>query len=170
MKAITVLTIAEVCYAANQAFRKAIGEPPLPNWDEVSPDIRNSYLHGVRFHIQTLVKGKSASGEAAHKAWMESKIADGWTYAEEYDPEKKTHPNLQSHDALSREQHVKDHLFAGIVESLWVNARNSQGDTMEPVSEAPSPEVATVTEDESSSGADETEEHSSGKRGRRRSA
>lgn len=37
---------------------------------------------------------RSTSDEERHQAWMQMHVEAGWVYGEQFDPAKKTHPNL----------------------------------------------------------------------------
>ena len=54
-----------------------------------------------------------------HQAWVEDKLAHGWRFGSDKDPERKTHPCLVSFDQLPRYQQDKNRLFIAIVRALW---------------------------------------------------
>lgn len=56
--------------------------------------------------------------EASHISWSQQKLAEGWTYGPEKDPEAKTHPCLRPFDELPPEQQAKDFIFRGVVHAL----------------------------------------------------
>lgn len=43
-----------------------------------------------------------------HEVWAETRIAQGWTYGEERDDEKKTHPCLIAYEDLPEEEKEYD--------------------------------------------------------------
>lgn len=73
-------------------------------------------MNGVRFHIQNLDAGPSAS----HDNWMAEKVVAGWVYGEVKDPDASppTHPCLVPFGDLPPEQQFKDVLFRTIVHAL----------------------------------------------------
>ena len=52
----------------------------------------------------------------SHERWREARLAQGWVYGEEYDAEKKTHPNLGTgYDSLPEGEQIKDFTFFAAV-------------------------------------------------------
>ncbi len=47
-----------------------------------------------------------------HENWAKNKMDDGWTYGEELDEEKRTHPCLTEYDNLSEEDKDYDRVTA----------------------------------------------------------
>lgn len=45
-----------------------------------------------------------AMAKNTHEVWAAGKLAEGWTYGERLDAEKKTHPSLIEYEALSESQ------------------------------------------------------------------
>jgi hypothetical protein len=71
---------------------------------------------GVAFHKANPDAGDSAS----HDSWMAQKIADGWVYGPEKDPDATppTHHCIVPFDELPKVQQAKDALFRSIVHAL----------------------------------------------------
>lgn len=109
-----VPTIARVCHEANRAYCQALGDDTQPPWRDAPTWQRDSAVKGVMLHMEPADYGP----EASHEAWMKHKIADGWTYGPEKDPEAKTHPCLVPFDQLPREQQAKDFIFRAIVHAM----------------------------------------------------
>ncbi len=55
---------------------------------------------------------------ASHDSWMAQKVAEGWVYGPEKNPELKQHHCIVPFDALPVEQQAKDFIFRGIVHAL----------------------------------------------------
>lgn len=78
---------------------------------------RESAVKGVEFRIANA----SAGYQAQHESWRSQRIADGWVYSEVKDVELKTHPCLVDWQDLPRYQQLKDRLFCGIVDALYID-------------------------------------------------
>lgn len=114
MPAFTILDIALVCHEANRAYCQCLGDESQKPWF-VAPDWqRDSAVAGVRFHLANPDAGAAAS----HNEWLRVKQADGWTYGEVKDPDRKTHPCMVPFEQLPPDLQAKDALFAGIVHAL----------------------------------------------------
>ena len=108
--------IAEVAHETNRAYCQTMGDDSWLPWDDVSQWEKDSYVKGVKFQIENPDAGQSAQ----HEAWLKDKEADGWTYSEVKDPEKKEHPCCMPYEDLPAEQKVKDALFVGVVRALKI--------------------------------------------------
>ena len=108
--------IARVTHEANRAWCIANGDTSQPNWEEAPDWQRDSALTGVAFHRDNPDAGDSAS----HDSWMAQKIADGWVYGPEKNPDAtpRTHPCIVPFEELPRVQQAKDALFRSIVHAL----------------------------------------------------
>jgi hypothetical protein len=106
--------IARVCHEVNRTYCECMGDNSQPEWRSAGPDIKASAISGVDFHMRNPFAGP----EASHENWMADKIAAGWKYGEEKDPEAKTHPCIVPFDELPKEQQAKDWLFRGVVHAL----------------------------------------------------
>ncbi len=106
--------IARICHEANRVYCETLGDFSQKFW-ETAPDWqRDSAINGVKFHQHH----PDTDDAASHVNWMDEKIEDGWTYGEEKDPEKKTHPCMVSFEDLPKEQQLKDRLFRLICKAL----------------------------------------------------
>lgn len=102
--------IARLAHEVNRAYCVAIGDDTQPRWENAPDWQKASALTGVDMHL-----AGDHDAKASHEAWMEQKIADGWVWGPEKDPERKEHPCLLPYAGLDFEQQVKDHLFRGVV-------------------------------------------------------
>lgn len=98
---------AKVCHEVNRAYCEAIGDMSQAPWD-LAPDWQKESARGG---VRLLLSNPNTKPEDSHKSWMETKIADGWTYGPEKDSEKKTHPCLVPYEELPAAQKAKDHIF-----------------------------------------------------------
>lgn len=106
-----VLTIAMLCHSVNAAFCLSQGDDSQPTWDD-APDWQiQSAVLGVEKHLEN----PSMTPEQTHQSWLDEKIAQGWVYGEEKDPENKTHPCIVPYDELDPAQRAKDYLFKAVV-------------------------------------------------------
>jgi RyR domain len=110
-----ITAIAKVCHQANKAWCESNGDHSQKDWDEAAEWQRQSAINGVVFAMNNA----DAEPSAQHDAWMEEKVAEGWTRGDVKDAGKKTHPQLVPYDDLPAEQQKKDKLFRAIVRALW---------------------------------------------------
>ncbi|KAB6717730.1 RyR domain-containing protein [Roseobacter sp. TSBP12] len=108
--------IARVTHEANRAWCLAHGDRSQPTWDDAPGWQKDSARAGVQFHLDNPDVGDSAS----HDNWMVQKIADGWVYGDEKDPQASppTHPCLVPFEELPEAQQIKDALFRSIVHAI----------------------------------------------------
>lgn len=106
--------IAKVCHEVNRAYCQALGDNSQPAWEDAPEWQKESAVHGVRLHTLN----PDAGPEASHESWMAQKMADGWEYGPEKDPEAKRHPCIVPFDALPVDQQAKDYIFRGVVHAL----------------------------------------------------
>lgn len=104
---------ARVAHEANRAWCAANGDMTQPTWEDAPDWQQESARRGVQFHIDNPDAGDSAS----HDSWMAQKIADGWVYGEEKNPDATppTHHCIVPFEQLPKVQQVKDALFRSIV-------------------------------------------------------
>lgn len=106
--------IASVCHGVNRAYCLALGDGSQPEWKDAPEWQKDSARKGVQFHLDN----PDATPENSHEEWLKVKLADGWTYGEVKDVEKKTHPCFRPYRELPRDQRVKDYLFRAVVHAL----------------------------------------------------
>lgn len=109
-----VLVIARVAHMINLAYCMSIGDDSQPSWEDAPDWQKKSAIAGVKMHLAN----PDATPEQSHESWLAQKLADGWTYGEVKDAEKKQHPCCLPYDELSIEQKSKDYLFRGVVHAL----------------------------------------------------
>lgn len=107
--------IARVAHEVNRAYCQALGDDSQQTWNDAPQWQRDSAMLGVKLHTED-----NASPAASHESWMAQKVADGWVYGPEKDPERKQHPCIVPFDQLPREQQAKDFIFRGVVHALRV--------------------------------------------------
>lgn len=112
--------IAQVCHNINRAYCISIGDNSQPTWEEAPEWQKSSAINGVRFHMEN-----DTTPEMSHESWLKQKLAEGWVYGKEKNPELKTHPCIMRYDELPKYQRTKDHLFKATVDSFkdvyWAN-------------------------------------------------
>jgi hypothetical protein len=111
MPQLHVIDVARLCHEVNRAYCRAIGDFSQVPWGQAEEWQRQSAIAGA----QKAVDDPDATPEQMHESWMAQKIADGWKYGDEKDPEAKTHPCLIPYHDLPLQQRTKDHLFLGVV-------------------------------------------------------
>ena len=112
---LTTEEVARIVNDANRAYCIAIGDPVPELWDNLDEETKQSAMDGISFAL------KGASPEESHNNWMKFKTEHGWTYGEEKDLEKKTHPCLVPYDELPYAQKVKDKLFLSIIDTFSID-------------------------------------------------
>ena len=110
----TITRIAQVAHEINRAYCQSIGDDSQPEWDHAPEWQRNSALAGVDMHLAN----PDATPEESHAAWLETKLAEGWTYGPEKDVQARQHPCCVPYEALPPEQKSKDYLFRAVVHAL----------------------------------------------------
>ena len=109
-------TFIEACARAalevNRVYCLAIGEAPTPTWLNAQQWQRDAVMNGVRGALN------GDGPEQSHESWMAEKVAAGWVYGPEKDPEKKTHPCMVPYADLPEAQKMKDHLYLSTVRAM----------------------------------------------------
>lgn len=108
--------IAQVAYAANAAWCRAIADPVPDEWAVATDTVRNGYLEGV----QTLRASPTLTPTELHERWCATRRAAGWVYGIRKDPgaAPPTHPCLIEWSKLPRAQRFKDRIFSAVVRAL----------------------------------------------------
>ena len=107
-------SIARVAHEVNAAYCAALGDKTQPPWEEAPEWQKESAIKGVEMHLANPNLGVDAS----HQAWLDHKRAEGWTYGQIKDVEKKEHPCFVPYADLPQEQKVKDFIFRGVVHAI----------------------------------------------------
>ena len=106
--------IARVAHEINRAYCQALGDTSQPRWEDAPEWQRSSAMNGVNLHISN----PEAGPQASHVSWFEEKLAGGWKYGPEKNPDKKEHPCMVPFDELPKEQQAKDYIFRAVVHAL----------------------------------------------------
>lgn len=116
--------VARICHEANRAYCIELGDDSQVPWDDAPDWQRDSARDGVLFHVANPVVAPADS----HGRWLRLKVAQGWKWGPEKDPEKKLHPCIVPWRELPWDQRMKDVLFTGIVRLfVEVRARGQSG-------------------------------------------
>lgn len=106
--------IAQVAHEINRAYCASLGDTSQPAWADAPEWQQASALAGVDMHLAN----PDATPEQSHESWLAQKVADGWTYGEVKDADKKQHPCCVLYAELPPEQKAKDYLFRAVVHNL----------------------------------------------------
>jgi hypothetical protein len=107
------IEIARIAHEVNRAYCEAMGDNSQQTWESAPQWQKDSALLGVELHTSG-----DHGPEASHESWMAQKVADGWRYGPEKNPEIKEHPCMVPFSDLPKEQQAKDFLFRGVVHAL----------------------------------------------------
>jgi hypothetical protein len=111
----SIRAAAQHCHEMNRTWCALRGDTSQVGWDDAPEWQRESAIEGVKFHLANPHAGPSGS----HENWMRHKLADGWVYGPQKDPEKKTHPCLVPYAELSADQRAKDAFFVATLHALF---------------------------------------------------
>lgn len=111
---LSVIAIAQICYAANQAYCLTGCDNTMPDWEYATDPVRKGYIEGVTMHLGN----PDSTAQDGHINWMADKLEQGWKYGPQKDTDKKTHPCLVEYDKLPVDQRIKDDLFIAIVRAM----------------------------------------------------
>ena len=105
---------AKFVYDAARLAAEAAGAPIIPvPWDEREDSFRTQFLEVIERQMES---ERSDSPEELHGSWMQAYFAMGWTHAEHYDREGKTHPDLVPYSKLGQLERDKDAVFVALCE------------------------------------------------------
>lgn len=105
---------AEFVYNAARSAALAAGAPVIPDpWDEREQPFKDQFLEVIERQCGPL---RSTSPQELHGGWMQAYIEMGWVYGEEYDREKKVHPDLVPYSQLGQLEQDKDAVFVALCE------------------------------------------------------
>jgi hypothetical protein len=117
--------IARTVHEAMRAYREALGEAPLPRWEDAGR-MQDASREAVESALSCL------TARAQHEAWVAAKRRDGWSYGPTKDAHNKTHPSLVDFDRLPATEQRKDEVVLAVVHALapvlGVRARDRSGE------------------------------------------
>jgi hypothetical protein len=73
--------------------------------------------------VQAILANPDLTPEQSHEGWCKQKIAEGWRFGSEKDPEKLTHPCLVDYALLPEAQRAKDAIFGAVVRGVLAHYR-----------------------------------------------
>lgn len=108
----------------------AAGAPIIPDpWVAREQAFKDQFLEVIE---RQCGPQRSSSPEELHGSWMQAYLSMGWIYGEEYDREKKIHPDLVSYAQLGQLEKDKDTVFVKLCEiaHYWIyeNGAPNEGD------------------------------------------
>lgn len=103
---------ARVAHEANRAYCESIGDKSQLPWESAPDWQRESCRKGIE---GALIGFKP---EQQHRAWLDDKLAEGWSLGPVKDPELKTHPCMVPYEDLPPEQKIKDALYGRVVRQV----------------------------------------------------
>lgn len=106
-----ILLTAKMAHEVNRIWCAHLGEDQ-PTWENAPEWQHESAKAGVRAALT------GSTPEKQHIAWLEDKLANGWSYGPVKDANLKTHPCMTPYQYLPREQQIKDLLFTRVVQMM----------------------------------------------------
>lgn len=105
---------AEFIYNGARIAAIAAQAPIIPViWTEREEAFRNQFLKVIN---RQMGEQRSKSPEELHGSWMQAYFGMGWVYGEEYDRERKIHPDLVPYADLGQLERDKDAVFVALCE------------------------------------------------------
>ena len=105
---------ARFVYESARLAAEAANAPVIPaHWEEREEPFRKQFQEVIK---RQCGEQRSKSPEELHGGWMEAYFAMGWTYGANYDPAKKTHPDLVPYADLGQLERDKDSVFVALCE------------------------------------------------------
>lgn len=111
---------AEFVYDAARLAAIAASAPIVPvSWKERETAFKKQFLNVIE---RQCGPQRSSSPEELHGSWMQAYIEMGWVYGENYDREKRVHPDLVPYADLGKLEQDKDAVFVALCEIArqWV--------------------------------------------------
>lgn len=111
---------AEFVYDAARLAAMAAQAPIIPHlWCTREEPFKEQFIAVIE---RQCGPQRSSSPEELHGSWMQSYYEMGWVYGEEYDREKKIHPDLIPYAELGKLEQDKDSVFVALCEiaRLWI--------------------------------------------------
>jgi len=105
---------AEFVYEAARLAAIAAKAPIIPDYfDDREPAFIEQFIDVID---RQCGPQRSNSSEELHGSWMQAYLDMGWVYGEEYDREKRTHPDLVPYSQLGQLERDKDAVFVALCE------------------------------------------------------
>ena len=107
-------------YEAARLAAIAADAPIVPaNWYDREQPFKDQFLEVIRTQCGL---HRSGSPEGLHAAWVVAYLKMGWVVGDEYDRERKIHPDLVPYDELGQLEQDKDAVFVALCEiaRLWI--------------------------------------------------
>lgn len=105
---------AKFVYDATRLAAEAATAPIVPApWKFREEEFKKQFIEVVK---RQCGEHRSSSPEELHKSWVQSYLSMGWIYGEEYDREKRIHPDLVTYDKLEKKEKDKDAVFMALCE------------------------------------------------------
>jgi len=126
---IKIKDLAKIVHEANRAYCEGLGDISQVPWLDTDPEIKASAVNGIEYRIAN----PKATNAEMHNNWLKEKEKSGWTYGEEKNAFRKTHPCIMPYAKLPKEQKVKDSLYSAILDvfitdKTWLREVESQTD------------------------------------------
>lgn len=101
-------------YDAAKLAAIAANAPIIPSpWIKREQVFRDQFIKVIE---RQCGEQRSTSPEELHGSWMQAYFAMGWVYGEEYDRERKIHPDLVPYAQLGQLERDKDAVFVALCE------------------------------------------------------
>jgi hypothetical protein len=110
--------IARAVHEANRALGQAFGEDPGTPVQAAWIDAPQSQRDSVAADIKLALDTRDAPTPDQHTAWLDARLAQGWTKGPALDLEKKIHPHVAPFASLTLEQRAKILVTRAIVRAL----------------------------------------------------
>ena len=105
---------AEFIYNGARIAAIAANAPIIPvQWAEREAAFKDQFLKVIE---RQCGEQRSKSPEELHGSWMQAYYAMGWVFGENYDREKKIHPDLVPYVDLGQLERDKDAVFVALCE------------------------------------------------------
>ncbi|KKK61982.1 hypothetical protein LCGC14_3008890 [marine sediment metagenome] len=103
---------AEFVYEAARLAAIAAKAPIIPDYfDDREPAFIEQFVDVID---RQCGPQRSNSPEELHGSWMQAYLNMGWVYGEEYDREKRVHPDLVPYSQLGQLERDKDAVFIAL--------------------------------------------------------
>jgi hypothetical protein len=115
---------AKFVYDAARLAAEAAQAPIVPvPWDQREEAFRVQFLGVIE---RQCGPNRSSSPEELHGSWMQAYLSMGWVYGDEYNREKKVHPDLVPYTQLGTLERDKDAVFVALCEITRQYVRDAE--------------------------------------------